>query len=68
MGKFICPRLERVRNRELIGGLTWTGNSSDRIGNLLFDRAKIEEVKKLLGSLWRERTSLLLMAQRGGQG
>ena len=42
---------------------------TDRIGNLLFDKAKIEEVKILLGSLWRERTILLLMIQRrGGQG
>ena len=66
---FVCPSLERVRDRELVGRGDWIGCSSDRIGNLLFNKARIEEVKILLGSLWRERTILLLMIQRrGGQG
>ena len=61
---FSCPRLERVRDRELIGRIDTVGGSIDRIGNLLFSKANIEEVKKLLCRLWRERNTLLIMANR----
>ena len=66
---FICPCLENFRDRGIVGGRDWVGASTVRIGNLLFDRARIEEVKLLLGSLWRERSSLLLRnRRRGGPG
>ena len=61
---FVCPKLERARNRELVSRIASVGNNVDRVGKLLFCKADIEEVKKLLGALWRERQSLLIKMKK----
>ena len=43
---FVCPKLERVRDKELIDRIGSIGNGVDRVGKLLFCKANIEEVKK----------------------
>ena len=59
-----CPRLERYRDRNLIGLIGGTGDRVDRVGNLLFNKANIEKVKKMLGTLWKERNILLIKNNR----
>ena len=61
---FNCQKLERVRDRTLIDRIAMSGDSVDRIGNLLFCKTYVEEVKMQLGRLWRERNTLLIIANR----
>ena len=61
---FNCQKLEGIRDRMLIGRIAMAGDSVDRIGNLLFCKTYVEEVKMQLGRLWRERNTLLIIANR----
>ena len=54
---FNCQKLEGVRDRTLIDRIAKTGDSVDRIGNLLFCKTYVEEIKMQLGRLWRERNT-----------
>ena len=56
----VCPSLDKFRNKDLIEKIGGPGNGVDRVGNLLFNKANIETVKKMLGTLWRERNILLI--------
>ena len=56
----VCPSLDRFRDKDLIEKIGEPGNGIDRVGNLLFNKASIETVKKMLGTLWRERNILLI--------
>ena len=53
LGHFVlrCEKLEWVRNRRLFT----EGTEVDRLGRLLFEKEKIEEVKRMLGKMWKER-------------
>ena len=53
LGHFVlrCEKLEWVRNR----GLFTEGTEVDRLGRLLFEKENIEEVKRMLGRMWKER-------------
>ena len=53
LGHFLlrCEKLEWRRDRRLFT----EGEEVDRIGRLLFEKEKIEEVKIMLGKMWRER-------------
>ena len=46
-----CDKLKWFRDRGLIG----EGEERDVLGKMLFDRNNIEDVKKMLGRMWRER-------------
>ena len=61
---FNCQKLEGVRDRTLIDRIAMSGDRVDRIGNLLFCKTYVEEVKMQLGRLWRERNTLLIIANR----
>ena len=68
-----CPRLERYRDRNIIGSIGGTGDRVDRVGSLLFNKANIEKIKKMLGTLWKERDIILMRYnreshQQGGKG
>ena len=45
------PSLEGVRNKGLMGGVGGSGYDVDRVGILLFSKANVEMVKKMLGTL-----------------
>ena len=55
-----CPKLERFRDRDLIGLIGRSGDRIERVGNLLFNRTNIEKVKVMLGKLWKERNIQLI--------
>ena len=46
-----CEKLESKRDR----GLFTEGEEVDKIGRFLFEKERIEEVKIMLGRMWRER-------------
>ena len=58
LGHFIirCNKLNWFRNKDLMG----VGEEENILGKLLFDRDKMEEVKRMLGRMWRESVGLLL--------
>ena len=46
-----CEKLESKRDRSLFTD----GEEIDRIRKFLFEKERIEEVKLMLGRMWRER-------------
>ena len=44
-----------------VGG---TGNDKEIMGKLLFNKNKIQEIKRMIGNMWRERLSRLERAER----
>ena len=57
-----CRKLERKRDRELFG----EGEEEVVIGKLLFSGERIQDVKVMLGRMWKEREYLLTLARREG--
>ena len=65
LGHFIlrCPEMLGVRRRDLleeIGG----EEEREQLGKLLFMESRIEEVKKMLGDMWRLRGCLIARNRR----
>ena len=57
-----CRKLEGKRNKELFG----EGEEEGVIGKLLFSGERIQDVKVMLGRMWREREYLLTLDRREG--
>ena len=57
LGHFLlrCEKLESKRDRSLFTD----GEEIDRIGKFLFEKERIEEVKLMLGRMWREREIII---------
>ena len=53
LGHFVirCKKLDWFRNKDLVG----VGGEREVLGKLLFNNEKMEEVKKMLERMWRER-------------
>ena len=63
-----CPKLSVCRDNALIREIGGPGTNRERLGKLLFCNNRIEDVKALLGKLWRERTFILIRNQRNRNG
>ena len=50
-----CPKLSVCRDNALIREIGGLCSNRERLGKFLFCNNRIEEVKALLGKLWRER-------------
>ena len=62
-----CEKLEHKRNWNLLKKYE-DNNQVNMIGNLLFTKEDIEEVKKQLETLWMERKWLLANLNSGPEG
>ena len=58
-----CRKLEGKRRRDLLGDRNREENII--IGELLFSGEKIQEVKEMLGRMWRERGYIMRMMGQG---
>ena len=65
LGHFLlrCQKLEGKRRRDLLGDRNREENII--IGELLFSGEKIQEVKEMLGRMWRERGYIMRMMGQG---
>ena len=59
-----CPGVGNKRRDDLILEVGGTGNDKEIIGKILFNKNKIQEVKRMIGNMWRERLSRLERAER----
>ena len=61
-----CPGVEDKRSRRLILEVGGVGTDIDVLGKLLFEKKRIQEVKRMIGDMWRLRLSRLRGAARLG--
>ena len=59
-----CPGVGNKRRDDLILEVGGTGNDKEIMGKLLFNKNKIQEIKRMIGNMWRERLSRLERAER----
>ena len=68
-----CPSLDYVRDVRLVDRVRGLVLDVDKVGQLLFDKNRTRDVKKMLGNLWKARCSRLgrrwaFRPGRGGPG
>ena len=61
-----CPGVEDKRSRRLILEVGGVGTDINVLGKLLFEKKRIQEVKRMIGDMWRLRLSRLRGAARSG--
>ena len=65
-----CPSLSGAREERVVGRVRCLVSDVDKIGQLLFDKSIVHDVKKMIGKLWFARCSRLgrRWALRPGRG